>query len=53
MQEKERKTASKPWFRTMVLVSPASNQNQNQLETMNMVWFGFSKPWFWFAGLLV
>jgi hypothetical protein len=37
----------------MVLVSSASNQNQNQVETMTMVWFGETKPWFWFAGLLV
>jgi hypothetical protein len=37
----------------LVLVSQASNQNQNQHQTMTLVWFGFDKPWFWFAGFLV
>jgi hypothetical protein len=43
--EKKKKHV-KPWFWPQ-------NQNQNQVETITMVWFGETKPWFWFAGLLV
>jgi hypothetical protein len=35
---------------TIGLVLHASNQNQNQCKTMTLVWFGFNKPCFWFAG---
>jgi hypothetical protein len=48
--EKKKKKEGKP-CQNHGLVSPASNQNQNQLETMNVVWFGFSKPRFWFLDL--
>jgi hypothetical protein len=49
VEKKEEKTASKSWF----LVSPASNQNQNQPETMNMVcWFQQTMV-LTFAGFLV